>query len=118
EQGNRLAFEVDGVAAMPAVMMPDTGGYNTYRTIERQVDLTAERHTIRLTRTDGRWLFLNWMRFTLATPDEILIQAESPSSQEGTWLQAQDAVSDDGTPGVSVIDSGDWLQYDGVVVPE
>ncbi|MFD5226375.1 carbohydrate-binding protein [Microbacterium sp. NPDC058342] len=118
EAGNHLAFEIDGEPALPAIVTPDTGGYNTYRTIERQVDLAAGRHSIPLTRTDGRWLFLNWMRFTLATPDDLLIQAEDASSQEGTWLKAEDAITDDGTPGVSVIDAGDWLQYDGIEIAE
>lgn len=114
EAGNHFTFAVDGKPVTSEIATPSTGGYNVYRTIERQVDLTAGRHTIRVTRTDGRWMFLNWMRFTLQHPDELVIQAEQPTSQDGTWLNATDAITDDGTPGVSVIDTGDWLQYDDV----
>lgn|GEM_PF-2620320 len=116
EEGNRFRVEVDGADALGSVVVPDTGGYNLYRTVERQITLSEGRHTIKIIREDGRWFFLNWMRFTLSTPDEIKIQAELPSDQDGTWLLAGDAAEDDGTVGVSVIDTGDWLQYDGVQV--
>ncbi|MFC5403277.1 carbohydrate-binding protein [Cohnella soli] len=116
EAGNHFRVLVDGVDALGSVATPDTGGYNKYRTIERTIALTEGRHTIRIVRDDGRWFFMNWMRFTLSNPDEILIQAESPTLQDGTWLFANDAINDDGTPGVSVIDTGDWLQYDNIPV--
>lgn len=118
EAGNHLAVSVDGQQALDAVALPDTGGYNTYRTVERRIELTAGRHTLRLTRPDGRWLFLNWMRFTKQSPDAIQLQAESASSQQGVSLSAQDAITDDGTPGVANIDTGDWVQYDGVTIPQ
>lgn len=115
-QGDHFSVQVDGKDALGSIATPDTGGYNVYSTIERELPLTAGRHTIKLVRDDGSWFFVNWMRFTLANPDEFTIQAESATDQSGTWLKALDDVDDDGTPGVSVIDSGDWLSYDNVDV--
>ncbi|MEV4398967.1 carbohydrate-binding protein [Nonomuraea sp. NPDC049607] len=117
EQGNRFRVEVDGRDALGTVTVPDSGGYNVYRTVERDLTLPEGRHTIRIIREDGRWFFMNWMRFTRERPESITIQAEKPTAQEGVWLAAEDAVSDDGTPGVSVVDTGDWLRYDDVEVP-
>ncbi|WP_152394325.1 carbohydrate-binding protein [Paenibacillus guangzhouensis] len=117
EEGNKFHVEVDGTDVTGSITTLDSGGYNKYRTLERQITLTSGRHTMKVVREDGRWFFMNWMRFTLANPDEIKIQAELPSLQDGTWLFANDAINDDGTVGVSVIDTGDWLQYDQVQVP-
>ncbi|GAB3610128.1 hypothetical protein GCM10027414_22540 [Humibacter ginsengiterrae] len=115
-QGDHFHVLVDGKDAVGSVATPDTGGYNVYSTIERELPLTQGRHTIRVVRDDGSWFFMNWMRFTLANPDEFTIQAESATDQSGTWLKALDDIDDDGTPGVSVIDSGDWLSYENVDV--
>ncbi|MGN6206236.1 carbohydrate-binding protein [Humibacter sp.] len=117
-RGDHFRVLVDGKDATGSIGTPDTGGYNVYGTIEREIPLTAGRHTIRIVRDDGNWFFMNWMRFTLANPDEFTIQAESATDQSGTWLNALDDVDDDGTPGVSVIDSGDWLSYDNVDVAQ
>ncbi|GAA4049480.1 carbohydrate-binding protein [Nonomuraea soli] len=117
EQDNHFRIQVDGQDVLGSFAVPDSGGYNTYRTVERRLQLTQGRHTIRVIRDDGRWSFLNWMRFTLERPESLTIQAEQPTAQEGVWLAANDAVSDDGTPGVSVVDTGDWLRYDDVKVP-
>lgn len=119
DEGNEFRLEVDGADALGTMKTPNSGGYQVYRTMERQLDLTAGRHTMKVVRgTTNSWFFINWMRFTSANPEEIKIQAETPTSQFGTWLQAEDAPDDDGTAGVSVIDTGDWLQYDQVQVPE
>ncbi|MGV9776221.1 carbohydrate-binding protein [Streptosporangium sp. NPDC003464] len=115
EEANHLKFEVDG-KEVATIKVPDSGGYNTYRTFERQIPLTEGRHTIKLTRPDGRWFFLNWMRFTLERPESITLQAESATEQQGT--QNTDLTdSDDGTPGVAYIDTGDWSRFDDVSVP-
>ncbi|MFI6387481.1 carbohydrate-binding protein [Nonomuraea sp. NPDC050540] len=117
EAGNRFRVEIDGKDALGPITVPDSGGYNVYRTVERGLTLPAGRHTIKIIREDGRWFFLNWMRFTRDRPESRTIQAERPAAQEGVWLAAADAADDDGTPGVSVIDTGDWLRYDGVEIP-
>ncbi len=119
EEGNSFKLEVDGVDAAGPIKTPDSGGYLKFRTIERTVHLTAGKHTFRLVKNaPNMWLFVNWMRFTLDNPNEFKLQAENVDSSYGMHLAANEFTDNDGTVGVSVIDTGDWAQYDNVYVPK
>jgi hypothetical protein len=119
EEANYFHLEVDGVNATGTIKTPNSGGYLKFRTVERQVYLTAGRHTLKVVRgATDRWFFLGWMRFTLNHADEFKLQAETPSSSSGVWLNATEFTDNDGTPGVSVLDTGDWLEYTNVTVPK
>jgi len=118
EEANYFHLEVDGVNVTGSIKTPHSGGYLKFRTVERQVYLTAGRHTLKVVRGPiDRWFFLNWMRFTLADSSEIKLQAENPTNSSGVWLNATEFTDNDGTPGVSIIDTGDWLEYANVSIP-
>ncbi|MEF2247187.1 carbohydrate-binding protein [Paenibacillus sp. IITD108] len=119
EEANYFHLEVDGVNVTGAIKAPNSGGYLKFRTIERQVYLTEGRHTLKVVRGSiDRWFFLNWMKFTLNDAMEIKLQAENPSDSSGVWLNATEFTDNDGTPGVSIIDTGDWLEYENVYIPK
>lgn len=117
-EGNYFHLEVDGVNVTSSIKTPDSGGYLKFRTIDRRINLTAGKHTFKLVKgSPDVWLFVNWMRFTLNDPNEFKIQAENPASSLDMYLGANEFTDNDGTVGVSLIDTGDWAQYDSITVP-
>ncbi|MFC5402253.1 carbohydrate-binding protein [Cohnella soli] len=118
EEGNSFRLEVDGVDVTGNIKTPNSGGYLKFRTIDRKINLTAGKHTFKLVKNSPNvWLFVNWMRFTLDNPHEFKIQAENASISSGIYLGANEFTDNDGTVGASVIDTGDWAQYDNVNIP-
>ncbi|MEF2247382.1 carbohydrate-binding protein [Paenibacillus sp. IITD108] len=118
KEANKFRLEIDGVDATGSMKTPDAGGELKFRTMERPINLTAGRHTFKIVNESADKLYVNWMRFTLQHPYDFTIQAESPDHSSDVSLHATKFIDNDGTAGVSVIDTGDWLQYDNIHVPE
>lgn len=90
-QGGSFSVQVDG-ALVTSFTVPDTGGYQNYKTISRSgVALPAGQHVLRITAdTEGPSGFagnINWVRFSdtpLATPPAAPsnLAASAPSSAQ------------------------------------
>ncbi|MGH8083195.1 MAG: carbohydrate-binding protein [Lysobacter sp.] len=73
--GGNFHFNVDGAAATPALSVPDTGGWQSWRTLSSSINLSAGTHVIQL-RMDsvgagGSMGNFNWFSIgnVAATPD-------------------------------------------------
>lgn len=96
-----------------------TGGWTSWVTFERPVQLTAGEQTLRLEAL-GDGMNLNWIAFNVADASlcqddgSILVEAESyissielPDGEVGT----QATQDDGGGLNVGWIDTGDWMEY-------
>lgn len=118
EAGNRFSLQVDGQTVVSDAVTPASGGYRQYTTVERTIHLEQGEHTLRFIRGDvDRWFFANWFRFTLDQPQSQRIQAESADDAWDVWLAATETIDDDGTPSVSWIETGDYLEYRDIDIP-
>src|SRR5205085_376829 len=65
--GGTLRFSSDG-ADLGTIAMPNTGGWNTFATAGRNVNLTAGTHVIRMSMDSGAANNVNWFKFVDVTP--------------------------------------------------
>ncbi len=71
--GGTFHFEVDGVNVTGAMVIPNTGGFQVFKTLTKSgISLTAGQHTVRLVMdtnaSSGSIGNFNWFRFVNTTP--------------------------------------------------
>jgi len=101
-----------GSTALTTVSLPNTGGFQSWKTVSAVVNLVAGQQTLRVKSTASPEWNLNWMQFAQGSSGIALpgtIQAENYSSMSGIATQS----STDAGGGLTVgwIDYGDWLSY-------
>ena len=103
---------LSGSTALTNVSVPNTGGFQSWKTISAVVNLVAGPQTLRVKSTAVPQWNLNWMQFVQGTSAIALpgtIQAENYSSMSGIGtLSSTDA---GGGSTVGWIDHGDWVTY-------
>ncbi len=68
--GGALALQKESGTALGSLTVPSTGSYDTWQTIDHNVELTAGEQTIRVKATTGGWS-LNWLNITeVEIPDD------------------------------------------------
>lgn len=105
-----IDFQIAG-QTLKSTIVPNTGGWQNWTTVQTNIDLTAGSHTIRLFATGSFWN-INWFDLTYnsttAPPAEVItIEAESYTNMLG--IQTETCA--EGGQNVGYIDSGDWLEY-------
>ena len=61
QSGTTMSLQVDG-STVSQVTVPNTGSYNNYATVTKQVSLAAGPHVLKL--MAGGYQNLNWIKFT------------------------------------------------------
>lgn len=109
-------IEVNGTDVTGVVTAPNTNG--AYTELTRRVQVPAGLHEVKLTVVNGgRSMNFDWLKFTKADPDDVMVQAESFTSKSSAPLLM--TIADvDGTDGIGYIQSGEWLSYANITVPE
>jgi hypothetical protein len=92
--GGSFHIEVDGIAAVAPISVPDTGGWQTWMTLTmRDVPLAAGTHVLRLVMDtnggSGAVANFNWIRVTLDPMGASAPYADLPRPLPGT-IQAED----------------------------
>lgn len=99
---------------LDTVIVPKTGGWQAWTTIEREVTLTAGDHKFTLVAATGG-VNINWIQIEpVATPMPLTIEAESYSEMSG--VKNEVATGDGGGTNVGYIDTGDWMVYNNTEV--
>ncbi len=101
-------------ATIDSVPIPNTGGWQAWTTVEREIALEAGEHKFKLDATTGGFN-VNWVRIEpIATPMPLTIEAETYSEMSG--VKNETASGDGGGTNVGYIDTGDWMDYKNVEV--
>ena len=97
-----------------SVPVPNTGGWQAWTTVEREVTLTAGEHKFTLVAATGG-VNLNWIQIEpVSTPMPLTVEAESYSEMSG--VKNETASGDGGGTNVGYIDTGDWMHYNNTEV--
>ena len=101
-------------AVLTTVSVPNTGGYQTWKTITANVTLPAGTQTLRIKSTASPIWNINWIQFALQTSSgsgssPVTIQAESYSAMSG--IGTETTADAGGGQDVGWIDNGDWMDY-------
>lgn len=132
--GGTLAVDLNGGAIpLGSINIPATGGWQSWQTVEIQVQLTAGTYSLGVYASTGGWNF-NWIEVTPVNTN--------PPPSGGEHFEAEDySTASDSTPGntggqyrsgdvdiegtsdsgggynVGWTDSGEWLAFNGLNVP-
>jgi len=109
--GSFLLKEADTGVVYDTVPVPTTGGFQTWTTVTRTVNLTAGVHSFLISiAARGTGFNINW--FNIAGAGDTLpvtVQAEDYTTMSGVQTQATTDVG--GGFNVGYIDTGDWMSY-------
>ncbi|HEY1013679.1 MAG TPA: carbohydrate-binding protein [Herpetosiphonaceae bacterium] len=100
-----------GATTLATTAVPNTGGWQTWTTVQATVNLAAGQQTLRV-HAGGGGFNLNWLHFTAASvayPIPGQIEAEGYAAMSGIQLEATTDAG--GGQNVGYIDAGDWLDY-------
>jgi endoglucanase len=122
--GGTIVFKkADGSVTYDTVSVPSTGGWQTWISLERAVNLSAGNHSFSITASTGGFN-INWFKVETLTPGSssssaasssapaaplTTIQAEAYAAMSG--VQTQSTSDTGGGLNVGYIDAGDWMSY-------
>lgn len=119
--GGQLQIRKADGTLLATVATPQTGGWQTWQTLNTTINLTSGNQTLRVISTASANWNINWMNFTFIQPPPpppppsnyvsipARIEAESYVAQSGTQTEP---TSDAGAgQNVGYIDNGDWMDY-------
>jgi endoglucanase len=100
--------------ALATVSVPNTGGFQTWKSVNATVRLSAGIQTLRLYSTNTAGWNFNYMNFVTGTTSSTSttttkIEAETYSSMYG--VQKETTTDVGGGQNVGYIDNGDWMKY-------
>ncbi|WP_153042317.1 carbohydrate-binding protein, partial [Rufibacter roseus] len=101
----------NGATQLGTVSVPNTGGWQSWTTVSRTVNVTAGTHRFGINATVGGWN-LNWIRISKYS---TLIQAENFSTMSGMGTEA--CTDAGGGSNLSQVHAGDWASYYDVPFP-
>ncbi|MBC8083378.1 MAG: carbohydrate-binding protein, partial [Hymenobacter sp.] len=113
--GATLELRNSAGVALTSVGVGNTGGWQSWTTINRTVSLPAGVQTLRVHAVASTGCNLNYLAFNAATPPAIgqaipgKIQAESYSAMSG--IQTEPTTDTDGGTNVAYFDTDDWVDY-------
>ena len=123
--GGTLSVDLNGGAIpLGTINIPATGGWQTWQTVQKQVQLPAGTHSLGVYATTGGWNF-NWIEVTPAQPpvtghhfeaeDYANASDNTPGNTGGQHRTGDvdiEATTDTGGGfNVGWIDSGEWLSF-------
>jgi alpha-tubulin suppressor-like RCC1 family protein len=110
--GAILQLRQSSGTVLNTVNLPNTGGFQTWQTVNATVTLPAGSQTLQVySNAVPEWNF-NWIQFTTtagATAIPGTIQAEAYSTMSG--VQTQTTTDAGSGQNVGFIDKGDWMNY-------
>lgn len=117
DAGQQLQLKTSDGSVLATVNIPQTGGFQTWRTVSVMVSLKAGTQTLRILSVQNGWWNINWAEFvaisaTLVsgyTPIPGKIEAENYSSMYGVIPEPTQDVN--GGLNVGYIELNDWLDY-------
>lgn len=116
--GTSLTLSEAGTASIyDTLIIPKTGGWQTWTTVERMVMLPAGKHNFSINAIVGGFN-INWFKIeAVPTPMPLTIQAENYSTMAGVVKEATTDVA--GGQNVGNINTGEWMSYTNtdVVIP-
>ncbi|MBX0288926.1 carbohydrate-binding protein [Hymenobacter sp. HSC-4F20] len=114
--GATLQLRNSGGAVLGSINVGNTGGWQSWQTINTTVSLPAGRQTLRLYAAASTGCNVNWLNFSTASSSfTTLLQAESYSSMNG--VQVETTTDTGGGQNVGYLDAGDWMAYSNVTFP-
>lgn len=134
ESGGKLQFEQGGGGVVyGSINVPATGGWQNWQTISHTLALTAGEQDLAIASLSGAWN-INWFEITpeetpcdtdcepepctsdCPTAETITIEAENFSAMNG--IQTEATSDQGGGQNISYLDSGDWVIYDNITLPD
>ncbi|PJJ54913.1 carbohydrate-binding protein [Hymenobacter chitinivorans] len=114
--GATLQLRTSSGAVLGSINVGNTGGWQSWQTINATVTLPAGRQTLRLYAVASTGCNVNWLNFASATPSfSTTIQAEAYTSMQG--VQTETTTDTGGGQNVGYIDATDWMAYANVNFP-
>lgn len=112
--GGSIRFErAGGSPVFGTIGVPATGGWQTWQTIQHDVNLPAGQQEVAITAAAGGFN-INWFSITPNSQSfSTTIQAENYGSMSGI----QTETCSEGGLNVGYIETGDWMAYNNVTIP-
>ena len=130
--GGTFQLKSGAGAVIDTVSVPVTGGWQKWVDVERTVTLSAGSNNLTLLATAGGFN-VNWFRIenlsvaassssaassttsSAASYPAIVVEAENYSTMSGVWNEPTQDVG--GGQNTGNINTGDWMTYNGIVMP-
>jgi hypothetical protein len=113
QSGASFALESSTGTVYATVSVPNTGGWQTWTTVNATVQLPAGSQTLKVVTLNASAWNINWMSFATSTSAVYtipgLIQSENYASSLG--VSTQNTADTGGGSNVDEIYSGDWMTY-------
>ncbi len=112
--GAQLQIRNSGGTVLASVAVPQTGGYQTWQTVNQLVTLPAGTQTIRIVSAASTNWNMNWMELSPSTSTTTTVvptklEAENYSGMSGVQTEATGDAG--GGLNVGYIDNNDWMDY-------
>jgi len=112
--GATLQLRNSGGAVLGSVSVGNTGGWQTWQTINATVTLPAGAQTLRLYAAASSGCNVNWLNLSAATSAfSQLLEAEAASVNSGMTAEA----CSEGGQDMGYVDQGDYLVWNAVSIP-
>lgn len=107
---NLVLSDIGSNTTLDTVSIPVTGGWQTWQTIEREVELSEGEHTFNLLAKTGG-VNINWIQIQpVAVPTALTIQAENYAKMSGVINETTTDIG--GGKNIGYFAPGDWMSYD------
>jgi hypothetical protein len=110
--GGRFTLKnADTNVVYDTINVADTGGWQTWKNVERLINLPAGNHSFLITvESRGKGFNLNWFEVqSVGSPLPVTIQAEDYSTMKG--IEAQPTTDTGGGKNLGYMDANDWMSY-------
>jgi len=125
ENGGSVSVDLNaGSTVLAELNIPATGGFQSWQTIEREVELNAGNHQLGVYASSGGWNF-NWIELeplaiTFEAEDYTNASDNTPGNIGGAYRDGDVDIEPTSDAGggynVGWIEPGEWLAYDGLEV--
>jgi endoglucanase len=110
--GGQLQVKKADGTILTTVAVPQTGGYQTWTTVNAVVSLAGGTQTIRIASSASTNWNINWIEVSASTATVITsnrVEAEAFSNMSG--IQKENTSDAGGGQNIGYVDNGDWMEY-------
>jgi hypothetical protein len=115
--GEQFQLKSSDGSILTTVNVPQTGSFQTWKTVSANISLKAGTQTIRVYSSKDGWWNLNWLEFVSNSSSTLpgyalipgKIEAETYSSMFG--VMSESTTDEGGGSNLGWIENGDWMEY-------
>jgi len=107
----RFQLRASDGTVLASINVPNTGGWQNWRTVPVVVNLPAGQQTVRIFNTHASGFNINWMDFVEGGTIVVGTRIEAEAYTTMSGIQTETSWDAGGGLNVGYIDNGDWMEY-------